>query len=504
MRRLTTLCLLLLPLLAFSADQRIELIITVTNPPVTGDNISFSAPSKVITWSNVTSSSYVLTNSASFNGSATNLFLQIAQYGIGTPALTLDWRDTNKFALIGGVNQALAATNTVGWATLQLETNPVTRMIDVRIPISGEKFSTNRVYISSKLVEGQSDYSTNSFSSNATAMIHFLSLGTNAQTALGSKLFWAFSGTNSTTIYGGTNNGTRILNATYIGGVLGSITNGYGTNTVLDSPKTTNLVNYGNAISSPGTGSNSEQFGTGAVATNSSALAVGNSAIAGGDGAVAVGNGAFATNSQSIAIGPSADASGYTSLAIGSEASATLTNAIAIGTAAAAAYHNSIAIGVSSASTAANQIRLGSTTVAHISTPGRIEAGSVTNMILTGTNANLGDWSDTEITGTGLANGDNTPAYSEGYYVRWAASGPTAAFAISGFTGIPRSGQQIKRWNDTGQIITINHESGTTGTTNRIITGTGANVVCGTNTFLTFRYSSARSRWVIESINPAP
>lgn len=506
MKRLI-LFLLFAPLLAPAADQIVRLNVAVTNLPVTGNNLDFTAPlSKTITWSNVTTTSYVSTN-ATKNGAATNLFLQIASFGIGVPSLSLEWRDTNSFDLIGAVNQNIAATNGGSWAQLTLSTQPVSRVVDVRTPIASEKYSSNRVRISSELVRDISLYSTNSWGSNDTAMLHFISIGTNAQTVLGKKtLNQLHGGTNTATIYGGTNQALRIVDAHSISGTNGNTVGGYNTNGVFDGSKFTNAVNYGNAFSSPGaSGTGSEQFGSTAIATNDYTTAVGFAALANGNAATALGNNSQATNGNATALGAASWAYGDSSTALGLETQAYAPNSTALGAGAVVAvtHTNSTAIGYTALTTANNQIMLGNSTVAHVYAPGRIEAGSITNAIFTGTNSNTGDWSDTEVTESTLANGDNTPAFTAGRNVRWAA-GPTAAFAISGFTGIPRSGQIIDRWNDTGQAVTLNNESGTTGATNRILTLHGTNVVCGTNAHMTFQYSAARSRWKVININPAP
>ncbi len=503
--------LLLILLLAFgvfsaSAAEKVTLSITVSNLPATGDALGFSAPAtKLITWTNTTSTIWVSTN-LTRAGSATNLFLQMAAYAPWTPRPTLQWSSPTSFLVSAECGAIITVTNSGTWAVLALDTNDCAPLRDVRVPIASERFSTSRVEIASLLVLGISDYSTNLFKSNSVALGHVVQLNTNAQRVLGPKKFDQLdTSTNITTIYGGTNNGTRILNSPYIGGVLGSITNGYGTNTALDVPILTNATVYG-GLASPGLmadltlAANSLQVGSSAFATNSSATAIGAAALAGGDGATALGNAATATNSQAIAIGPSALAGGYTSIAIGSENAATATNAIAIGTGASATFHQSIAIGVNAAATEANQMVLGAASqVALVTIPGRIQSGSLTNNTLTGTNVNLGDWSDAETTSTSLANGNNVAVSSTGVYVRWAASGPTASFAICGLIA-GRDGQVIDRWNDTGQVMTIANQSGVDpAAANRIITTTGADVVCGTNEYVSFRYSAARARWVLRN-----
>lgn len=86
------------------------------------------------------------------------------------------------------------------------------------------------------------------------------------------------------------------------------MTNGFGTNTILDNPTLTNGVNYGNAFSSVGAGTRAEQFGATAVATNTDATAVGHGAVAGHTQSTAVGRDAYALRQSSTAIGNQAQA----------------------------------------------------------------------------------------------------------------------------------------------------------------------------------------------------
>jgi hypothetical protein len=481
---------LLLALFSHAADQRVTMRVAVTNLPVTGNNLSFSAPaSKVITWTNTTASTWVETNTT-VNGCASNLFFQLAAHAPWTPRPALIWANTNAFDIIGEVNQSILATNSGTWATLTLSTQTVTRLTTVRMPLSSETGDTNRTNMASMIIKGLSDYSTNKFATNATALENHLSLGPHPQTVTGLKTFNQFGGTNKTTIWGGTNDGTRIQNASYLNGTSGSYTNLYTTNQIADSPKTTNLVNYGNAISSPGPSyaTSSEQFGTGASATNTSALAVGNQALAGGNGSTAIGQGSVATNEQANAWGAGAIAGGRYSIAAGVEATATGTNSIAFN---GASIHD-YSIVFSGTSTTNYQFFIGGD-IRLFQTTARGQFESLTNNTFTGTNVNKGAWSDTPVTITSLANGNNVLNPANAKVIRLAA-GPTAAFGINSIQG-GWDGRDIEVWNDTGQALTVYHESGFDATNvNRVIT-TGADVVFGTNVYLNFRYFDARSRW---------
>jgi hypothetical protein len=487
-----------------AAGFTIRASITFTNFPTNGATITIQGSAR--TWTNdITSSPGTLitqTNSPQY--SATNLLNHLTTYpAVGGHQLVQS--NATNVTIRGKPNEVMTVTSSGGYVTVQYFTNTLGTPTVVMVAPRSTLDATNRQFVAQAIIDYLSLDSTNAIATNAVALTNYLSTGPHPQRVIGVTTFhYGVGGTNSG-LTNGVIIGARGTNLVGLNGTIHSLTNGtlyspQATNAILDRPFTTNLINYGSAISSPGSGSNSEQFGTGAQATNTSALAVGNQALAGGDGSVAVGQAALATNSQAIAIGPSADADGYTSLAIGSEAVASVTNSIAIGTGASATHHNSIAIGVSAATTEANQLVLGSSTVALVQAPGRGQFGSLTNNILTGTNKNSGDWSDTMSTDNTLANGDNTPAFT-GRVVRWTA-GPSAAFSISGFTGQPRDGQEIDRINLTGQLCTLNNESGTTGSTNRILTLRGTNVIANTNAYMVFKYSSTDGRWLLKSLQP--
>jgi len=154
--------------------------------------------------------------------------------------------------------------------------------------------------------------------------------------------------------------------------------NGGSTNQVLLNPNSTNLVNSGNAIRSPGTTGTDDQFGTNATANGVQALAVGNSAIAQGTSATALGPGATAQGDNALALGPGA-------LALND-------GGIAIGVAASALHTDSIVIGPSATSSRPNQITLGNGeevfVPGNLSVSGGVTNGSLTASRLTATDAN--------------------------------------------------------------------------------------------------------------------
>jgi parallel beta-helix repeat protein len=161
---------------------------------------------------------------------------------------------------------------------------------------------------------------------------------------------------------------------------------------------------FNSSVSSPGAGSSSERFGSGATAAGQESVALGNQASSGGfrgvaigyltstsaNDSIAIGGAASASVSQSVAIGSGASAStwgdataiGFSSTvsglqgtavgafssaagnfasSLGRSASAAGEYSVAIGSYSSAAFTSSIALGSSASTTASNQFVLGST-----------------------------------------------------------------------------------------------------------------------------------------------
>ncbi len=192
------------------------------------------------------------------------------------------------------------------WGSVVYSTNQLTNAIIVRVPFTTEDPGL-RTNIAAGLVTAL-NLASNSIATNATALANFLSKGASpAQTVIGPVRFNSISGTNS------------------------GLTNGIISAATLVNPVATNFVNYGNALRSEGSGGNSFQVGSNALAIGNLSLAVGNSAVANGLRSTAVGVGASATNGDNVAIGTSAKAHTNFSVSIGSSANAYGAYDIAIG-----------------------------------------------------------------------------------------------------------------------------------------------------------------------------
>lgn len=393
MRTLLKLAFLLAALPSFGASQ-ITATITVTNNPLTGDYFTVNG-TYTRTYAAARTATTINTGATLYNAT-TNLWLQIGSYPIAgiTPYLT----SSNKVSLIALPGSSLSITLATNWGTVSYSTTAVTTAQIVRVPMSVEPTS-ERTNIASQLARDLEASSPTAFSTGTTLLGNYVDKST-AQVLTGAK--------------------------------------------TLLSVTTSNLVNVGSAVSSVGTGTESEQFGTGARATNLQSLAVGKSALAGSvysiaignsaiaitkDGAAAIGNGATATGEDALAVGSASSASGTNATAIGNGAQASATSstavgadalasgstsvslgagsessssgiaigptsvataakAIAIGSSASVTYQNSIAIGYGVAPTASNQVVIGDSSQL-VSVSGRISATSVTNATYYGTVGSL-------------------------------------------------------------------------------------------------------------------
>lgn len=296
-----------------SAVDRIVASVVVTNQPLAGDTLTVNG-SVTKTWAtnNGPTTVAIGTNLLS---STTNLFLHFGAYPVSgvTPRLA----SSNEIQLLGLPGDALSATQTTNWSYIVTSTNSITASRVVRVPMAADATAV-RTNTASQLAADLEAYSPTAFSTGTTLLGNYVDKST-AQVLTGAK--------------------------------------------TLLSVTTSNLVNVGSAISSHGTATDSEQFGTGASATNDTALAVGAAALAGGsasmaignsatattgDANVAIGNYASATRDDALAVGTAASASGVSAVAIGNSSSASGTNSVAVGQASSAGGTGSTAIGAGS------------------------------------------------------------------------------------------------------------------------------------------------------------
>ena len=505
--RVSAVILSLICLPAAAAD-RITALITVTNAVGVTNGQTFTVNGNTRTFTNAVwnAATQVLTNNTEV-GTKTNLLSQIALNPF-SQVIAQD-NGTNSFKLVGVSGLALTVSPSAGWATVSYSTQAVSTARALQLPFSALPDPASRTNNADDTAVGLNDHSTFSFFENAVLVANLVGK-TNAQTISGAKVFSS---------PGGLWNGS-VSNAPHISGNAGGVTNGVYQTPILVSPKSTNFVNYGNAISSVGANSLSEQFGAGAVASADGATAVGAAAQATAPAAVALGNDSQAPGTNSIATG-GGNAGGASSTAVGVSAEAAAEKSSAFGTAANAGHLNSTAIGAFSTTTASNQVMLGSPGISvvvqnnlsvgtnasvggHLSvTSGASFGGPITNSTFTGTN-NFPPGADIafgRLALSSLAAGNNA-GIVVGANVFVEVSGPSGAFTINGIAG-GRDGKLLILVNQTGQDMTIAHQSGVDPTaTNRVISMTGSDRVTTGNGAATLIYSAASSRWLLISFDP--
>lgn len=474
--------------LSARAVDRVTATLTVTAGTTNGQTLTVNGD--VRTWTNnvVVSTSQILTNSTA-NGAKSNLLQHIGLNRFAS--ITVADNGAASIQLTGGSGVAMTVTPSAGWATVTYATQLVAAAVGVRIP-TGVEVPAEQTNINSGLLTAlRSTANTNVFYESDGAVANLVGR-TNSQTIGGNKVF---SGTNAFT-----------GNSNYVA-------HGF-----LANPLLTNGANYGTAFSSPGSGTSSEQFGSGATATGDFTLAVGPGATANGliaiaignnaravpasgDGALAVGLNASAADDSTTAIGPESQANFVGGTAIGYNSDANATNATALGKNAlvGSGKTNSTAVGYNSNPTRANQVCLGNGEEVYI--PGNLQLdGYATNFHAWGTTSLPAgaDISFGRYALSSLANGNNADV-PVGTNCWIEVSGPSAAFTIVGIDGQPnRDGKEIWILNQTGQNMTIANQSGVDATAgNRIKCLTGADKTVTGNSAAMLKYSAAESRWIV-------
>lgn len=494
-------------------------VVTVTNVPLGGADTNIVVRGVRRDWTNATTATTIQTNAlGTVNANATNLFNAFGAFP--QAGVTVTMTNTN-VVVFRGTDLTLSLTG--NWAsvttTIQANTNlhafmvpqanlgsPFERTNDSSLASkalsdhSTTALASASIVLSNALVKGDPFHSGTTQFVQGAVQLNKLAGGTNIGKMIGG-VYETAGLTNVQYIYGflgvlsnGTLYGVTIVSGIFtngsFSGTIATITNGYWTNGVLHNPKLTNGVNYGNAFSSPGTNTGSQQF-AGGTAPGLNALSFGGTAS--GDYATTIGNGSGASGYGSFAAALDAIASGYASTALGTGSGATGSNSLAAGFGAAATHANSFSIGANSATSQDGEGVLGSALVHLIRTFGRLQAGSITNAVHTGTNRVDGDWAWTPISVSTLANGNNIAVPGTNYYLE--LSGPSAAYTICGLTG-GRNGRIIEFENRAGQTLTIAHESGVDPTAgNRIRTPTHADVTVQTNGWARLKYTGSSSRW---------
>lgn len=507
--------LMLLGVLTAGAADRITATIAVTNAPI-GNTNTLTINANVRTFTNTVTGSpgTLIQETNSIPWSATNILNQLTDYRISQFHFLGQSQSTN-VTVVGAVGEALTVTLAGGWGFVTYSTQTVSSpTFIVRVPLTVEQTS-NRTHIASLLVQGQSDNSTNSFATNAVAMTNYLTRGASPQQYVV---------------------GPMQFNGTLRGASQVALTNGFTSAVTNINSVSSNHINYGNAIRSEGSGGNSLQVGSNAVASGPLSLAIGNGSIASSNSATAIGVGAVSTNGGGIALGTSARTTGASATALGESAVAgasavsvgnaatadggsiaigqdatslsvlqgtavgnnsqvTANYGVALGYLANSGHSNSVAMGANSATTTTNQIRLG-TASETVSVPGVLEvSGTQTNTIFSGTNKFQLAVSFTATNITSLANGANDVDPGFKTYLR--VSGPTAAYSIDKIDRGYDGRILIIQKTDSYTMTVINSSgAGVLGDEAKILTGTGGTLTITNNPgFVQLIYDATASRW---------
>lgn len=494
----------LLPILALSVflcsflsssaatTDRVVATVTITNVPVSGD--TFVLESFTRTWGTSSTATTILTNLAGINEATTNLFDQIAANpyasGSGGPVY-INNTETNVIRFTGRSGNTLVIDDET-YLSVTYVTNSATVATAVRVPYTAEPTATTRTNIANDLVE-YIGIAADSWATNAAALANFLNVGPGNQDLTAGK----------------------VVSNGIFSNIVAHITSGTLASVVVNGITATNLVNYGNAISSPGSAANSEQIGTGSSAVGANSLAIGG-ATASESSSVAIGQSAISKAVNGVAIGASADVwtNAAGAIAFGNSAVARTNNMIAIGTGATgyglggisigaganiqAGHTNSIAIGANVESTETNQIMLGG--AGHkVRIDGQIQPSGIgiTNATLTGRITNSGSYATPATAITTLADGDNSLVISDEVTFIQLTGSLTVDSTLDGITN-GWDGRSVLVQNKTGYTVAVNNESGLESfPVNRITTPTATSVDIDNKAFASFVYDAVASRWTL-------
>lgn len=552
---------------ARGADFQITAILQATNNPATSSNLTVNAgTANTRTWTNdVTANPAIFVQVTNSTAAAiTNLLTHFGTYPVATvtggPRVVFALNSTNTSCLniTAPLNTNLTVTLSGNWGFVFYVTNtytPSTPILTSTNAMSAPARTNGANALVNLLAAAGATGTSNSIPLNNSALRNYTD--TNTAQVLGNKTLigpvisggritgftnaWGtnVSVTNVTiylvSIFGGTYSGTisNLTNGNWFGGYL--------SNSILDKPTTTNLVNAGNAIRSPGTGGNSLQLGSNAQAIATQSIAVGNDALAAGSGSMAIGISTIASNSSATAVGNAAKAltnnataigegaiasgasafaggqaivtgaaaiaigtedtaaSGANAIALGPTTVASGSNSLAFGTTAQATHALSFALGAAATTTATNQGMLG--TSAHtIVVPGVLQAATTTNSTFRGTNNWNGDIAYTARTYSSLVNGFNTGIILGTNHVV-ELSGGTTISTIASFVAERDGSEHEVRLSGAITNIVANESGAESGSaTYRITTGTGGDIALTNQpAYIRVRYRTTANRWELIS-----
>lgn len=483
----------------------------------TSNKFSLTGNGDTRTFTNsVTDSATQIATNHTVAGSASNLYNHLVSSPFARVNVTGYTNGSNVIYLRGDLGVAMSFSALSNWVTISYSTQVFSSgTIDVRVPIDSEQPAV-RTNVASQLAYA-AKYSSNAIPEGTVAYGNFVQRGSHQITS--NKFNVGVTNT------GGVNTNMLTTNSTFGAGTLagritvtealvgGSYTNAGVTNSTIGGGAFAGAITSSARItggtyaditvsnmSSPGTGLNSFQVGASAVASGDFSITVGDTAIASGTYAIASGLNSLAAEDFAVSLGNEAvvNVGATAGLALGSAVTANGAYSRAFGNSSAADHDYSWVFGDGISSTAAHQFLFGDADD-HVRIPGEVRDLKLTNVWSTGTNRfDLAvAFSRTNI--TSLANGVNLVDPGLKTYLK--VSGPSAGYSIDKITR-GWDGRILRIQKTDSLTLTIANESGSGGgaATDRILTGTGANVTITNNPgFVELIYDLDAGRWGVSS-----
>jgi len=492
-----------------------RLTITVTNFAFTGDTVVVGTDTRVFT-NKTEGFTFILTNLVSTGELATNIFNALSLARPFPPTLNIRQPTTNTVELSSISAFEVQITGT--WGTTNSVVTTGTNKYDVSFPWSALP-APQQVDQASEMIVGLNLHPTNLFDSTAPVMQNYLSLN-NTNTSFNKTLSnsviefttltnnWIGGNTNNGTIFDGLYEAPDITNAPSISGTFGLIDGGGGTdltNVIIHSPILTNGRNFGIAFSSPGSGADSENFGTGSGAEGVRSTVLGKDVTSLGDDSVVVGyagsnpDAAFdrttliganivGTGIDNVGVGESVTTSGQGSVVLGANGNDN-------------GFTNAVVFCQGVGGTADNHFTMGDSE--HL-----VDVAGVLLPKLTSNEVHVGHTVFTNEMAlayhaavvTSLGDGVNLSITATNPYTQF--TGTLTANAIIAGIASGYNGQRIIHQNETGFELSYEQDTVDPTPANRITTPTGAKVPVAQGSSIKLVYDATASKWDIENVWP--
>lgn len=359
MKRLLPLLLLLLSLRAEAAVTNVSALVTFTNMvngTTNGDTITVNGDVRRYTNGVLAAPSTWILSTNTVGWSSTNTWLHLGTYApLGTTAVYPT--NTSNIVIVGSfqTNTLLSVSLSAGVGTVSYSTQVWAELRPIVAPngsVATEAGRTNNVNgLLSLLADNRVSNAV-----PASAPMFTNHLNQFAQQQASNKLFYAT-----------TNRNGAVESAGRISGSNVGLTNGYTVNLTNINSKSSNHVNYGNALRSEGPGGVSLQIGTNSTATGLRTIAVGANATNSGQDAIVVGVDVDNSQTNSVTLGirstnriTRADPGSIGNINIGNDSTTDGVGNVNVGFANALTNNEQVAVGYGVVNTGYRGITLGS------------------------------------------------------------------------------------------------------------------------------------------------